>query len=159
MTLNDKRYLLCSVARKYANRKYEIDELINEAWLDENVRSQTDFKRLCIAAHWAMINYMRTQEKRNWKKFHIYTHPLQLDDGYVVEPEVVPFSHFELQHDLTILLKSLTPKQKLVIRLRMEGVNLRDIGKKMGLTRERIRQIESKAHRIMKRRYEKNRVA
>jgi len=55
-------------------------------------------------------------------------------------------SHEELEK----LLKSLTRQEKKIIRLRFglvdgKGYNLREIGQRMGLSRERIRQLETRA--------------
>ena len=50
------------------------------------------------------------------------------------------------------VLKTLKPNQEKVIRMRLDDKTLRQIGDKMGLTYERIRQIETQAIGIIRRR-------
>ena len=69
MTLDDKRYLLASIAKRYVRfGRYEMDELINEAWLSKHVRVAKDTSILWMAGNWAMQNYMKRQEKRMQKQ-------------------------------------------------------------------------------------------
>ena len=133
MTLEDKRYLLVSVARRYVSYRYEIDELINEAWLDKNVQKQTETGGFWQAARWAMINYMKRQEKRNRKKWHIHTQPLITgDEEYIIEPEITPFNNFDHAHDLVWLCKGLTRQQRLIVKMRMDGFEWKEIAHAIG---------------------------
>ena len=155
MTLNDKRYLLVSIARKYASYRYEIDELVNEAWLNKNVRAQTERKRFYIAARWAIISYMRKQEKRGHKKYHIHTQPLITGENrYITEPEVVPFNNLEYIGLYSWLRKGLTPKQKLIVELRLNGLEWKEIGRTLGHSKQYVFQLWKKACGIMKERYQ-----
>ncbi|HUV63531.1 MAG TPA: hypothetical protein VMW24_06500 [Sedimentisphaerales bacterium] len=66
MTLADKRYLLASIAVKFARYsagRYEVDELINEAWLSKHVRNAKEVPILWQAGRWAMITYMHQQQR------------------------------------------------------------------------------------------------
>jgi hypothetical protein len=157
MTFNDKRFLLVSVARRYASYRYEIDELINEAWLDENVQKQAETGRFWMAARWAMLNYMRIQEKRGRKKHHIQTTPLIADGGdeYIIEPEIAPFNNFDYTYDFAWLCKGLTYRQKLVVRMRLEGFEWKEIAQAIGgVSKQYPLDIWKKAIEIVKNRYE-----
>jgi RNA polymerase primary sigma factor len=44
--------------------------------------------------------------------------------------------------ELLLLMDCLTPRQQRVLRLRMQGFTLQDVGRRMHMTRERTRQIE-----------------
>ena len=156
MTLEDKRYLLVSVARRYASYRYEIDELINEAWLDRNVQKQTETGRFWSAARWAMINYMKRQEKRNWKKYHIHTTPLIVgDEEYIIEPEVTPFNNIDYAHDLAWLCKGLSSRQRLVVKMRLDGFEWREIAQAIGgVSKQRVSQIWFEVCEIVRNRYE-----
>lgn len=161
MTLNDKRYILCSVARRYAcYKRYEIDELINAAWLVKNVREQEETGMFWMAARWAMINYMKQQEKTNCKKYHIHTSPLIVGDSLTVEPETIPFNNVDYDCDFQWLTRPLTDRQRLVVKMKLEGFNWREIGRKIGYCGEYAKQIWKRASEVIRRRYEKsNRVA
>ena len=156
MTFNDKRYLLVSVAKRYVNYRYEIDELVNEAWCDDNVRAQTGAGNFWKAARWAMLNYMKRQEKRGRKKWQIHTEPLTVgEDDYIVEPEITPFNEFDYTHDFAWLCRGLTRRQRLVVKMRLNGYSLREIAHKTnGTSGEYARQIAVKAFKIMRSRAE-----
>ena len=64
MTDDDRFYLLVNIARRRAGPLYEIDELVNEAWLKPNVRHAKNAKYLCMAGHWAMLNYIRNDLRK-----------------------------------------------------------------------------------------------
>jgi RNA polymerase primary sigma factor len=52
-----------------------------------------------------------------------------------------------LREILTAALSTIPPRQALVLRLRSEGLTLKEVGERMGITRERVRQIEEQALR------------
>lgn len=98
-------------------------------------------------------------------------HPISLDlkvgDNYDTElqellederdcPEDL-LSHHLLQEDLQTLMSELTPQQQEVIILRFglnngKGLSLSKIGERMNLSRERVRQLETQALNLMRRR-------
>lgn len=48
-------------------------------------------------------------------------------------------------------LKCLTPREEYILRMRLDGYSLADIGQPIALTKERIRQLEAKAIRKLRR--------
>lgn len=48
------------------------------------------------------------------------------------------------------ILAGLDPRKKLIIKLHIEGETLEEIGKKLGLCRERVRQLEAKGYKIIR---------
>jgi RNA polymerase primary sigma factor len=81
--------------------------------------------------------------------------------GETIEQDVVPAVEVELLHqafldELRNVLSELDPREQEVVRLRYglddrEPLTLQEIGDKMGLSRERIRQIESRAKEKIRR--------
>ena len=72
-----------------------------------------------------------------------------LMDGRSKSPETEMFESDDLQHVLTLLDK-MDPREATVLRMRFgldseEPKTLKEIGERLGLTRERVRQIESEA--------------
>lgn len=70
-------------------------------------------------------------------------------DGRSKSPEAEMFESDDLQHVLTLLDK-MDPREASVLRMRFgldaeEPKTLKEIGERLGLTRERVRQIESEA--------------
>jgi RNA polymerase primary sigma factor len=60
-----------------------------------------------------------------------------------------------MQHDLSEILDELPPRELRVLQLRYgllsgEPLTLKEVGKKMGITRERVRQLESQAFRRLR---------
>lgn len=56
----------------------------------------------------------------------------------------------ETNKNLETLLDCIPPRLKKVLVMRSQDMTLEEIAQKMGLTRERVRQMESKGHRVMK---------
>ncbi len=126
MTIDDKRYLLASIAWKFASRsqgRYEVDELINEAWLNPHVRKAKETSLLWMAGRWAMISYMHKMQKDNRKRWKIKTCSLYNKEGrYVCEPAAVtPVDIRELREDLERMMWRLTPKQKRITNWIFQG--------------------------------------
>ncbi len=77
-----------------------------------------------------------------------------IKDGKIESPELEVISR-DRKEQINEILKTLTPREEQVLRLRF-GLNdghehtLEEVGKKFNVTRERIRQIESKALRKLK---------
>ena len=156
MTFDDKRYLLVSVAKRYVGYRYEIDELVNEAWCDDNVRAQTGAGNFWKAARWAMLNYMKRQEKRGRKKWQIHTVPLMVgDDEYIIEPEIAPFNVVDHNHDFAWLCRDLTPRQRQVVKMRIDGFGYKEIAYATNVqSQQYAQQIAKRAFKIMRGRME-----
>lgn len=51
--------------------------------------------------------------------------------------------------DLEWLLSHLTPRDRAVVRLRLSGATLREVGDELGISQERVRALECRATRIL----------
>ena len=70
-------------------------------------------------------------------------------------PDAIPASMLLLKEQLVEVLKTLTPREEKVLRLRFgmydgKTHTLEEVGQIFGVTRERIRQIENKAIRKLR---------
>ena len=159
ITFKDKYYLLLSIASKFTVRsggRYEVHELVNEAWLSRYVRDATETQIFWMAGYWAMVDYMHKQQHDGQKQNHIKTFSLYNKDGrYVYEPEIKATCPLDVQDDLRYMLQSkLTQQERDVIAMSLEGQTFKSIGSKLGLCRERIRQVKNKAFAKMRIRYQ-----
>lgn len=91
-------------------------------------------------------------------------HPAGKDDdsemgSFIKNPNEVPVDDSaiknQLKEKISMMLNSLQPREALILRLRYglqngESYTLEEVGKKFGLTRERIRQIEGQALRRLR---------
>ena len=53
-------------------------------------------------------------------------------------------------------LECVTARHKRVLELRLDGARLEDIGKELGITKERVRQIENEGKKRIRKWFEKN---
>jgi len=77
-----------------------------------------------------------------------------VEDSDTPDPEELTV-HTLMQHDLSEILDELPPRELRVLQLRYgllsgEPLTLKEVGKKMGITRERVRQLESQAFRRLR---------
>lgn len=100
-------------------------------------------------------------ERINQNTVSLETPVGQDDDGSSTLGDFIPDEHVDspddeaskriLSEQITEILNELTPKERKILEMRsglMDGINhtLEEVGKEFGVTRERIRQIEAKAH-------------
>lgn len=151
---DEKRYMLISVAKRYAGRRYEIDELVNEAWLSRHVRDAIEPPLVWLAARWAMLNYMRKQQHVGQRQNHLKFHSLYVQEtGYLIEPVVMPLGIAQVRDDLEYMARELTPKQKKIMKWKFEGRKMKWIGEQFGVSGERGRQLWGQIQAIMSIRY------
>ena len=161
---DQRRRMLGYIARCYTGRRYEMDELVNEAWLRPSVRDTHETWKLFKAARWAMLDYMRTQEGpgsyRRGVQRRVWWHPLIVDnDGHEFrrEPQVVPFDSAAFGDEMKRICRNLSREQKLVVNLRLDGVEWKAIARTIGIKfPEHAYQIWSKACAIMRMQYERS---
>ena len=148
----DKYHLLRYIAGKYVNKahydKYDIDELVNEAWLCPNVRKQEHAMRFCMAVHWAMINYMRLMEDKNKKKWKIkfssfadFEHsgePNYLFESLTLAEISTDMADLELKDALPVLLQSLTPFEIQLLIAKLNGVQQTELALKLHFSKQTI---------------------
>ena len=129
---------------------------------------EIDLKTLCnetsiTEQEYNLINYY----KQTYYKFTSLNTIINLDsdESYVELQDYIPSSEISmegiiilesLKEELKKILTTLTPREKEILGLRFglngdEPLTLEAIGKKYNLTRERIRQIENKALKTIKR--------
>jgi len=139
--------ILYRVARKYANHRYSIHELINEVWLMGYIQKLPNIKLAYNRARYDMIHYMRSQEGRRSK--HKSKHKIRTP---IVETSVRhSFSCNDFKHDLKYLLSKFSQEEKLVVYLRLTDFTNAEIAKIIGEVNEtRISQIFSKTIRRLK---------
>ena len=64
LTYEELHPVLVHIARKFANYKYDIDELINEVWIIGAVQKLPDIRLAYKRIRYDIITYIRTQEGR-----------------------------------------------------------------------------------------------
>lgn len=133
------------MAKGFAGQ-YQIDELINEAWLNKHVRQAETPSRIWITGRWAMINYMHSQQKDGRKKWMIHTQPLFTDEGFMYEPEVADFGRTEFLDQLERACRGLSECQKTALAMRLSGCCHREIAKKLATTKQTAGNILRRAY-------------
>lgn len=146
ISVEERRAMLASIAIRYAGWRYEVDELINEAWLRKSVRKAQHPAFVFIAGRSAMIDYMRSQQGRRDRKRY-WLHPLFTDAHQSEEthpsnePIVFPFDEVEFKDDLERICQGMTREHKLITRMLLAGGTQKQAARAIGLTESRISQI------------------
>jgi RNA polymerase sigma factor (sigma-70 family) len=151
LTVADRRFLLCSIAQRYtriSRGKYEVDELINEAWLDKNVRKAPSRKYLCMAGHWAMKRYMKSQERR-WRPRKWTIRSLYDNSEYYVEPTVEDPETLLAVDNILHALSHSNKHERLLVGLRLRGWNMRRIARRFGVTGTTVRNRLEKIRKML----------
>ena len=147
---NDRYWLLWSIAKQYAGPNYQIDELINEAWLARRVRKEVDTGRFWQTAKWVMLDYIREQERTDTKRWkcHLQIKALPDDD---VGPGVVDFNQVEYNDWTTWLYNRLTNRQRMVVEMRLNGCKWPEIAEAVGgISGQRVYQVYREALDVLR---------
>ncbi len=167
--------LITKVANRYRKvvENCDVDDLIQEGTIGImkaiekfDVNKGTEFST--YAKFWIdkyIINHFNNTKKiklPNW----IYAEKLQVERGIsivsideelegknrheIIATENNDIELIEKKEYLEYLIKVLTDIEKIVIHERIKGFTLKKIGERMGLSKERIRQIEISAYKKMK---------
>ena len=166
MSLEDKMKILQVVAiGRIFNNQFEIDELIDVAWLRASVREAVSASQLFMAAKFAMIDYIRVQRGRPYywdprlhkkilkptRKYTTSFCSLQNENEF----SKALFNNIAFQEDLKNLLKGCTRTQKLVAKMRFSGFSRKEIGKIIPCSITRVDQIWTELKEILKEKYNK----
>ncbi len=151
--------LVVSVAKRYAKGSQELFELISDGNMSL-IRAVEKFDygrgfKFSTYATWALVkNYARTipQELRRRSRFRVppdeWLIATEDERGAQVFQQVFDAGR---QEEVTRILNHLTERERFIIRCRFgleeeqEPMTLKDVGQRMGITKERVRQLESRA--------------
>jgi len=156
--------LVVSVARKHAGHLISVSDLISEGTLCLMKAVETfDFTRgtrFSTYATWALMrNFARTVPEKNYELGRFVSADEEtLDSLRSAAPGTVDKAGFleELRSKLDRAVHLLSEREQTVIRLRFgldadsESQTLAQVGEKLGVSRERVRQIEAEALKKMK---------
>ena len=150
------------MARKFANHKYEVDELINEVWLIGRVPKLSNIRFAYRRTYFDIIEYIRTQEgrKKLWysqvpdSKYRTHFKSMNADlefhkndtgdhNTYEIFMGVddSSFAQVDFKEELNLLMEGFIREQKLIVKLKLEGFNQTEIGLVIGVSESRISQI------------------
>ncbi len=138
------------------NNKFEVNELVNEAWIKRKRLKSTDIPLILRRAKFDMIDYIRCQEgrlqsidengKKRYKPKHI-TNIVFIDDNneeqkaFIFDRPVEDKSFLSLENKelIDILLEETTDREETVIRKYfLEEKSLKEVGKEMSRLRCRM---------------------
>jgi RNA polymerase sigma factor (sigma-70 family) len=154
MMLEEKIEILRCVARRFKTNRFEIDELVNEAWLRKNIREANDASYLSMAGKSAMIDYMRTNTGFKLKhRCYFHQHNLFEDGHQIIQPSSHDPSEVAFFDELNYTIRNFTRTQKLITKAILSGITMRSIGKIIGCSESNVSQIWSRLREILKVRY------
>ena len=168
LTYEELKPILIHMARRFANYKYEVNELINAVWLIGEVQKLPDIRLAYKRIHYDIIEYMRTQEGRKRQatgksdrkyrtNFKSYSRQTELEDNdntyemFLGKEDIgfakvdIGFAKVDFDDELKLLIKQVcnNDEKRLIIKLRLEGLTHPEIGKTIGVCSSRISQIMS----------------
>ena len=123
-TFEEKYDLLRAISYRYVNWAFDHDELVNQMWLHEKVRKETERSKLVRAGFDAMFMYFRREIKRNRHE--------EFDDKELFD-NVTQIMLDLLKMDMDELCKGMTRTKKLILKLKCDGFSLSEIAKVIGL--------------------------
>jgi len=149
------------LAWKYAKTNRPPPPLSQDEWESECLMvmviaargfdSQRGFKFSTYAYQCFRHRWMRLHERHEFlKKKGLETIPLGELEKSIKDERKQEAKALEVWEEANILLDILSRRERHVIRQRMSGMRLRKIGERLGLSRERVRQIESGAMEKMR---------
>ena len=153
--LNQRRAILAKIANRlsgpFAGWRYEIDELINEAWLCPKVRAAQEPWQLFTAGRWAMHEYRRTQS-RTRVKTRVLTESAISGGTYIADRPIVVLDNVEFRDYFEHASYHLTREQLLAVKLRLAGFEWAMIARIIGVySIEHAFQIHARACSVMRR--------
>ncbi len=104
-----------------------------------------------MSCHWSTAAINQTR----WTLLRMYTTRMKpvsyknLHELTISDEQVAIAMQNELAERISLCLNELSYRQRAIIELRMQGMTLDEVGDVMKVSRERIRQIEHKAMRIL----------
>jgi len=162
LTYEELKPILVHTAMKFANYKYEVDELVNAVWLMGDVQKLPDIRLAYKRIHYDIIEYIRTQEGRKHRantressykyrtNFKSYNAETEFVDNYehstyemFMGDEDVGFAKVDFKDELESLIKGSCNncEDRLIVKMRLDGFTLAEIGKTIDLTESRISQL------------------
>lgn len=143
--------ILYRIAPRFANYKYEINELVNAVWLMGNVQKLENIKFAAHRIRYDIIDYIRSQEGRKGRpKLSVCSLnarlPNSTDDGkpntlerYLGRDDPSLFTvDFDDNVDRLVRQSCNNRQERLVLKLKLAGFTLREIGKIVGITESSI---------------------
>lgn len=142
----DSNYSEVRVPIHYMDRIKQFNKLLRADFVDpaKNEMSVSYVKSISERASFSYVEAAEVLDKALWKAEFNLESILEFNELEAVKNETKDFVNFLLKET------SLTSKEREIIKKRfgfaqVEGMTLEEIGKDLGVTRERIRQIEAKA--------------
>lgn len=128
--LDEMLTILGWLANRFAGRsdgRYEANELINEAWLVENVRNACTRQRMFMAARWAMIAYMQREQK-----IHHKSPPRIRALSSDFDIPIYQSSELDYLDELNAFINRFSKENQAIIKLRLEGLEWKQIARCIG---------------------------
>jgi len=147
------------------NGWYQVDELVNEVWLQGGIQKAKNERHLMQVAYCDMVDYIRTQDGRTnqitGERKRRLRGALSLDS---VNPELITgetrgaligkadpnFDLTDAKEQFEVLMAPLTKTEKLIVVMLRSGFTLKEIGFVVGVGESRISQINKSIMRILK---------
>ncbi len=147
------------------NGWYQVDELVNEVWLQGRIQKVKDEKLLIHIAYCDMKDYMRTQDGRKnqigGERKRRLRRARSLDSvcpeldagetyGALIGKEDSNLDLSDAKEQLKVLMAPLTRAEKLIVAMLAYGFSMKEIGLVIGIHPSRISQLNPQIMRILK---------
>ena len=162
LTYEELKPILVHTAMKFANYKYEVDELVNAVWAMDAVQKLPHIRLAYKRIYYDIIVYIRTQEgrkKRSYSQkpdikyktmitsYNIETEFTDNEEHSTYEifmgEEDVGFAKVDFKDELELLIKRVynSREERLIVKMRLDGFTQKEIGDVIGLHATRISQL------------------